>query len=166
VFILWLGSTLVAAVYFINSRLVPFDPNIKLLRQEGSVVMQYTVIQQVREITALKNLKNTVVHFTSNDCSCTQYSEEHKAAINEKARLDGFNILNINLPADLSTVIPSTPAILIIDDLDELLYFGPYSVGLACSASNGYVETVLQNYAQGHNSNLVISDVKGCYCNI
>jgi hypothetical protein len=166
VFILWLGLTLVAAVYFISSRLTPFDPNMKLLGQESSAVMQHTVIQQVREITTLKNLKNTVVHFTSNDCLCTQYSDEHKAVINKKARLGGFNIINIKLSADLLTIIPSTPAILIVDDLDELLYFGPYSVGLACSESNGYVEAVLQNYAQGHNSSLVISDVKGCYCNI
>ena len=126
-----------------------FDPNMKLSGQDSS-----TVIKQVRAISALKNvnLNHAIIHFTSDECSCTQYSDEHKRAI--------------NLPTDLLTIIPSTPAILITGGKEELLYFGPYSAGLACSASNGYVETVLQNYAQGFNSDLVISDVKGCYCNI
>lgn len=162
-FFLWLGLTLIAAIYFISSRLTPFDPSMKLLEADSR-----SIIEQIREIEELKNIKlsNTIVHFTSNDCSCTQYSEEHKASINKKARVDGFNIININLPSDLLTIIPSTPAILIIDKVEELLYFGPYSVGLACSESNGYVEVVLQNYAQGYNSDLVISEVKGCYCHI
>ena len=163
VFILWLGLTLIAAIYFITSRLTLFDPNIKLSGGDSRYVMK-----QIREIEELKNvdLSKTIVHFTSNDCSCAQYSEDHKITINTQARSDGFNIINVNLSYDSFTIIPSTPSILIIDSIEELLYFGPYSAGLACSESNGYVEVVLQNYAQGYNSDLVISEVKGCYCNI
>lgn len=163
VFVLWLVLTLAAAVYFITGRLLPFDPNRKLLGQDSSVV-----IEQLKEISALKNinLSNTIVHFTSHECACTQYSEDHKRAINKQAKSAGFDVININIPADLFTIIPSTPAILITGGVEELLYFGPYSAGLACSESNGYVETVLKNYAQGFNSDLVISDIKGCYCNI
>jgi len=126
------------------------------------------VITAARELEGLKdvNLSNTIIHFTSDNCSCTQYSKEHKTEIDKKAKRAGFNIININLPADLLTIIPSTPSILIVNAMEELLYFGPYSVGLACSQSNGYVEVVLQNYAQGYNSDLLISEVTGCYCNI
>jgi hypothetical protein len=48
--------------------------------------------------------------------------------------------------------------------INLVFYLGYYSIGLACSESNGYVEAVLQNYAQGYNSNLIISDAKGYYC--
>lgn len=163
VFFLWLGLTLIAAIYFISNRLVPFDPNMKLLRVDS-----ISIIKEIKKIEELKNisLSNTIIHFTSDNCSCTKYSEDHKASINKKVKLDGFNIININLPSDSSTIIPSTPAILIVDSKEELLYFGPYSVGLSCSESNGYIEDVLQNYAKNYNSDLVISDVKGCYCNI
>jgi len=163
VFFLWLGLTFVAAIYFISGRLTPFDPDMKLVGEDN-----HSIIQHIRKIEELQSgkLSNTIIHFTSRDCSCTQYSEEHKASINKKAKLDGFKVINIDLPSDLYTIIPSTPSILIIDKVEELLYFGPYSVGLACSESNGYVEIVLQNYAQGYNSDLVISDVKGCYCHI
>lgn len=162
-FFLWLVLTLIAAIYFITGRLTLFDPNMKL-----SGTVSNSIIKHVRELEVLKkvNLSNTIIHFSSNNCSCTQYSEDHKEIINKKAKLDGFNVINIHLPTDTLTVIPSTPSILIIDEAEKLLYFGPYSAGLACSESNGYVEMVLQNYAQGYNSGLVINDVKGCYCNI
>jgi len=163
VFFLWLCLTLVAAIYFISNRLTLFDPKMNLLGRNSSAV-----ITAARELEGLKdvNLSNTIIHFTSDNCSCTQYSKEHKTEIDKKAKRAGFNIININLPADLLTIIPSTPSILIVNAMEELLYFGPYSVGLACSQSNGYVEVVLQNYAQGYNSDLLISEVTGCYCNI
>lgn len=163
VFSLWLVLTLIAAIYFITGRLTSFDPSMKIMGKNSRFV-----IEQIQEIDALKgvNLSNTIIHFTSNDCSCTEFSNEHKASINQKAKLDDFNVINVNLPADALTVIPSTPSILIVSEIEDLLYFGPYSVGLACSQSNGYVETVLQNYAKGFNTDLVISDAKGCYCNV
>ena len=162
-FFLWLIFTLIAAIYFIQNRLAQFDPELNL---NGN--SRYSLISQIRELELLKetDLSNTIIHFTSNDCSCTQYSVDHKLSIDKIAKRDGFKVININLSQDLHTIIPSTPAILIVDKQQELLYFGPYSVGLACSESNGYVETVLKNYAKGYHSNLIISDVKGCYCNL
>jgi hypothetical protein len=163
VFFLWLFFTVLAAIYFIKNRLTLFDPNLNLKQKESVFV-----IKEIKEIEALKNvnLSNTIIHFTSKNCSCTQYSQEHKLSINEKAKLANFNVININLPPDLLTIIPSTPSILMVREIEELLYFGPYSAGLACSQSNGFVESVLQNHAKGYNSDLIISDIKGCYCNI
>ena len=163
VFFVWLLFTLIAAIYFIQGRLNSFDPEMNLVDKDSDLI-----INQVRELSELKNvdLKNSIIHFTSNDCSCTPFSREHKASINKQAKLDGFNIINITLAPHSAIIIPSTPSILITDESEKLLYFGPYSVGLACSESNGYVETVLHNYAKGYNSDLIISDAEGCYCNI
>jgi len=163
VFACWLGFTLAAAIYFISGRLIDFDPKEKLTGKNSRLV-----IQQLKEMGELEgvNLSDTIIHFTSNNCSCTQYSEDHKNDINKQAGLDGFNVVNINLPAHLESIIPSTPSILIVNKNEELLYFGPYSIGLACSASNGYVETVMQNYAKGYSASLIMHDATGCYCNL
>jgi hypothetical protein len=163
VFFIWLSLTLLAAIYFITSRLVSFDPELKLSGENS-----HSIINQIREIDELKtvNLSNTIIHFTSNNCSCSQFSEEHKLSINKDAEVENFTVININISDKLSTIIPSTPSILILSEVEDLLYFGPYSIGLACSESNGYVETVMKNYAQGYTSDLVISDAKGCYCNV
>ena len=162
-FSIWLVFTIAAAIYFISGRLVAFDPSEKLASKNSR-----SVIQELKEMGELEGveLNNTIVHFTSNSCSCTQYSEAHKRDINQQAGLDGFNVVNINLPAHLESIIPSTPSILIVNKDEDLLYFGPYSIGLACSASNGYVETVMQNYAKGYSSSLIMHDATGCYCNL
>lgn len=153
----------IAAAYFISDRLQPFDPN-KLLTAKNSTAL-------LNEISLLSEFKNTqfkkvIIHITSENCSCTQFSEEHKKSINETALKAGFAIVNITLPEKLNSIIPSTPAILMLDEMSELLYFGPYSAGLACTESNGYIETVLNNYNMGFSSNLMINDVNGCYCNL
>lgn len=163
VFIIWLVFTMLAAIYFISGRLVDFDPEQKLSGKNSAFLMQ-----ELREIEQLKNinLSDTIIHFTSPNCSCSQYSEDHKRTINKQAAQEGFNVINVNLPVHLSTLIPSTPAILIVSKTQQLLYLGPYSIGLACSQSNGYVETVLQNYAKGYDTDLIINDAEGCYCNL
>ena len=168
VFLLWLCLTLVAAIYFIGNRLILFDPLNKLSGKGSSVIIENIKqnIQLSSSMSGSFNLSNTIIHFTSDNCSCTQFSKDHKVAINDKAIGDAFRVINIKLPEESPIIIPSTPSILIVNKAEELLYFGPYSAGLACSESNGYVETVLQNYANGFNSNLIINDVKGCYCNI
>jgi len=163
VFVLWLSFTLAAAIYFISGRLVTFDPDAKLSGKNS-----HYVIQELKAMGQLQgiDLSNTIIHFTSEHCFCTQYSEDHKRDINQQAGLDGFNVVNINLPAHLESIIPSTPSILIVNKDEELLYFGPYSIGLACSASNGYVETVMQNYAKGYSAPFIMNDASGCYCNL
>ena len=55
---------------------------------------------------------------------------------------------------------------MIVSDTQTLLYLGPYSIGLACTVSNGYVETVMNNYVKGYPSNLILNDASGCYCKL
>ena len=159
----WLTFVLVAAVYFIRIRLVPFDPNKKLKGIESELI-----VNQISQIESLvnKKLSNTIIHFTSTGCHCTQFSETHKKTINNSAESDGFNIINVRLdPKHLNSIIPSTPAVLLVDKLGGLLYFGPYSQGLACSESNGLIEIVLNNYQKGFSSKLIMNEAEGCYCN-
>lgn len=163
VFFIWLLLTLIAAVYFITKRLVPFDPNGQLTGKNGTVVLS-----EISQIKALKgvDLSGKIIHFTSANCGCSEYSEAHKLSINELAKQDEFNVLNIKLSSDESMLIPSTPAILIVNKRNKLIYLGPYSAGLACSETNGYVELVLNNNAKGYSSELIINDLEGCYCNL
>jgi len=159
----WLVLTIVAAIYFIQGRLADFDPEQRL-----TGVDPISLMQSLSEIDQLKgrDLSDTIVHFTSKNCSCTQYSDNHKGEINQRAGVEGFKVINVVVSEKLAALVPSTPAILITNQQQKLLYFGPYSAGLACSASNGYVETVLGNYAKGYSSSLVINDTNGCYCHV
>lgn len=162
-FICWILGTLIAAVYFVNARLVPFDPNKTLLNVDS-----HELLAKIKDTELLKgyNLKNTLVHITSSNCDCSSYSNEHKISINKQAAIDGFNVLDINIATNVKEVFPSTPAALITDEEGQLIYFGPYSEGLACASSNGLIELVMNNYKKGFNSRLIFSESKGCYCNV
>lgn len=162
VFFIWLIFTFIFTVYFITGRLAPFDPLNRLTGKDSSLLMA-----ELKQMEGLKgvNLNQTIIHFTSDGCTCSQYSEEHKNIINQQAEVDGFNVINIELPENVSTIIPSTPAILIISKTEDLLYLGPYSVGLACSESNGFIEIVMKNYMKGYSASMIVNDAKGCYCN-
>jgi len=158
----WLVFTVLAAQYFVSPRLVEFDPSHHLLNREHQ-----DIVDQVASIDSLvsKDLANSIIHFTSPGCSCTQFSAQHKQQIDENGRLQKFNIFNVELKqSQLSQTIPSTPAILIVDKHGELMFLGPYSKGLACSQSAGFVELVMSNYQAGFNTKLVIDQAKGCYC--
>jgi len=156
-----LGLTIIAAVFFIMPRLVDFDPQHKLLNlAQKQVMQQIKILPQLRGI----DLSNSVIHFTSKGCQCSQFSEQHKQQIDAQAVKDGLNVINIELGQ--GTVIPSTPAMLFVDKQEELIYLGPYSKGLSCTKSAGYVELVMNNYRQGFNTRLVVSQAQGCYCDI
>ncbi|MBH0017918.1 DUF6436 domain-containing protein [Pseudoalteromonas sp. NGC95] len=163
VFAIWLVFIVLVGSNFIKSRLTPFDPEEKLINIDG-----IDLIREIRSIPELEKVsfEKTLIHFTSEGCGCTQFSENHKSEITRKAINDGFKVVNIHLPVKVKTIIPSTPSILIVSSTSELLYYGPYSTGLACSESNGFVELVLNNYTSGFNSNLIINDTTGCYCKI
>lgn len=162
VFVVWLAFIILAAKYFVYDRLVDFDPHNKL---SGS---PNTIISQINAELSLNNkpLKNTIIHFTSDNCACSSYSTDHKNIINRQATDHNFSVMNVELTKQQNSIIPSTPAILILDDKGELVYLGPYAEGLDCSVSNSIVDVVLKNYSRGFNSNLVINNAKGCYCNI
>ena len=160
---LWLLGIVIASRYFIDSRLVTFDPQQKLTGLSNE-----RIVEQVSHIKALAgtDLRNTIVHFTTPGCSCDQFSVEHKAGINYQAKLDGFKVINLELDPTQSSLIPSSPAVLVLDELGKLIYLGPYSIGLSCTQSNGYIELALANYKKGFNSKLIINQASGCYCNI
>ena len=162
-FILWIISTVVAGSYFISARLVPFDPQ--------KVLTYVTGTQLISELETSGLLKNkdfsqAIIHMTSDDCHCSKFSNDHKKALDLEAQTDGFHVMNITVSDKVKNIIPSTPAALITDKKGQLIYFGPYSEGLACSSSNGLIELVLNNYRKGFNSKMIVEQATGCYCNI
>jgi len=60
--------------------------------------------------------------------------------------------------------IPATPAVAIWDRSGKLAYFGPYSEGLTCNASNSFIEPILKALAAGRAVNATHTLAVGCYC--
>ena len=155
---IWLSLTVAGFAYFIDSRLVSFNVDNKLsglAHQElASSLKQYI------EPTA----NNTVLHFYQTDCECQQFSEGHIQDINNIANDNNFSIKNIDIKDHL--LVPATPSVAILNNRGDVVYFGPYGEGLACSQTSGYAQTILNNFLKGYAANLIIRDAQGCYCKV
>lgn len=159
---IWLGFTIVAAAYFVNDRLVNFDPESKLSNISTSAFVK----KVISEFDLPSQMPNTLITFSSEGCKCNQTSQEHLSDVNKTAKTENMSVVNIILPQELSDIIPSTPSVLMLDNNSQLIYFGPYSEGASCGKGEGIIDLVMNNYKKGFNAELIISNAQGCYCNV
>lgn len=157
----WIAFTFFAFGYFIQDRLVSFDSKEKLKSVGHQDLSAYLAPYSIQ---GEDKGKQTILHFSTPNCDCQSYSDKHIKAINELADEHHFNIKNIEI--NEHDVIPSTPSVALIDKSGEVVYFGPYGQGLACSETSGYAQTILNNYLKGYSENIVIKEAKGCYCSV
>ena len=172
--VIWLSFTVLAFSYFIQDKLVNFDADHKLINIEHKELAPHllSLIEEAipniadgngnRVDDNMGNMGNTIIHFSQPNCDCQQYSEAHIKDIDKLALNNNFNIKKIVVDKD--TIIPATPSVAIIDNTGDVIYFGPYGQGIACSQTSGYAQTMLNNYVQGYSANIVIKEAKGCYC--
>jgi hypothetical protein len=161
ILITWLVFTIFAFGYFITDRLTSFDSNEKL---KGVDYQRLSTFLAPYSAQIGNKAKHSILHFSTPSCDCQKYSHAHIQEINKLAAKYDFNIKNINI--DEHDVIPSTPSIALLNESGEIVYFGPYGQGLACSQTAGYAQTILKNYLKGYSANIVIKEAKGCYCSV
>lgn len=162
-FVTWLISTVTAGIYFVQARLIWFDPQ-GVLNEVTSDALIALLAEQPELNT--QDLSNSLVHFISEPCQCSLLSENHKAELTRKAEQLGLKVLTVRIGSEFKSIIPSTPAALIVGEHRQLVYFGPYSVGLACASENSLINNTLQNFELGFNSQLIENQARGCFCNL
>ena len=150
-----------AFIYLVSEKRVSFDLEKKLA---GIGHLQLATVLKPYVVSVLAGKDNTVLHFSTPDCDCQQYSATHIEDINKIATDNNFSIIKIVI--NEHNFIPATPSIAIIDLLGEVIYFGPYGQGLACSQTSGYAQTMLNNFIKGYKANIIIKEAKGCYCRV
>lgn len=155
----WLGFTFSAFAYFTANRLVEFDPLEQLANIDNT-----QFIDKIEELTNLANHSNaTLIHFSQKNCSCNSLSSNHKENLNLIAAKAQLAVTEIEL-TNSNQFIPSTPAVAIISEKNELVYFGPYGQGISCGETQGFAQTAFENYLKGYSANLIADKAKGCYC--
>lgn len=161
-FLLWLLFIFVVAYLLLKRELAEFDPH----RQLDSVNANDMVAHLQSALNDTSPLANALVHISDKDCHCNRYTSKHLNELNTRAESGAFNIKYLsvdNLQPD--TLVPSTPAVALIGENNRLIYFGPYAFGIACSEKNSLIELSWDNYQKGFNSELILNDAQGCYCN-
>lgn len=123
-----------------------------------------------------------VVHFWDPACPCNVGNQQHLGELVEHFAPQGvsFHVVqkpgsNGQLPANLAGLeplaqlpgserIPASPAVAIWDRNGRLAYFGPYSEGAVCNASNSFVEPILKALLDGRSVDASNTLAQGCYC--
>ncbi len=153
----WFVVVVSGLVYFQLGQLKPFDENKMLERRNWFSQFKEHVVWQNKDSAQL-------LIITEDNCGCTIQAKPHLSALQRFAKNQGVEVQTFKLNSQLKSVVPATPAAVLIDKNGEFVYAGPLSEGLACSQGSGFVETVISNLQAGFNSSLLIANTKGCYC--
>ncbi|MGF6395224.1 DUF6436 domain-containing protein [Pseudomonas plecoglossicida] len=123
-----------------------------------------------------------VVHFWDPACPCNVGNQQHLGDLISQFAGQGvtFHIVQKpgshgQLPANLGSLqpiaqlhgsehLPASPAVAIWDRQGHLAYFGPYSEGAVCNASNSFIEPILKALLDGRQVTASNTLAVGCYC--
>lgn len=154
---IWLVCVVAGLVYFQLEQLKPFDSSKVLLQKHWFNNFK-------KQLDWVDTNEASLVLITEKNCGCTIQAKPHISSLSSFATNKAMKVVQVELTPKLKLVIPATPAAVIINKNGDFVYAGPLSEGLACAQGSGFVETAVTNLAAGFNSNLLITQTKGCYC--
>ncbi|AIR88646.1 thiol-disulfide isomerase [Pseudomonas cremoricolorata] len=123
-----------------------------------------------------------VVHFWDPSCPCNVGNQQHLSELVQRFAGPEVQFHTVRKPgshgqlpqplADLpelpalpgSAQLPASPAVAIWDRQGTLVYFGPWSEGAVCNASNSFVEPIIQALRAGRTVTATNTLAVGCYC--
>ena len=123
-----------------------------------------------------------VVHFWDPACPCNVGNQQHLSELLAHYVPLGIAFYSVQksgtqgqLPDSLGAIKPlarlpgaehvsASPAVAIWDHSGQLAYFGPYSEGATCNASNSFIEPILQALSAGRPVKATHTMAVGCYC--
>lgn len=173
--ILWFGA----------SAKSQFDPDLKLSQNLMNLSFEEEVVSTLLAVSSSQNtsllgldarLDNgaTIFHISQNSCYCDWLAQAHQNSLDTWAKQNDFGsvYLNLHQASALQDLIPSTPAVVAIDENQELIYLGPYSRGSGCFTQSGKIDEQLANWklnkanqTVSYGGAIIDTDASGCYCN-
>ena len=170
--LLWLLLLLSALWWYQNRYIRPFD-----LRTE---LFSVAALGLPAELAGPGPIR--MLHFWDPACPCNVGNQQHLAELVAHFAPLGVRFYAVQkpgthgqLPDQLSQIaplslptgaeqLPASPAVAIWDKQGQLAYFGPYSEGATCNASNSFIEPVLQALLDGRPVNATQTLASGCFC--
>ncbi len=162
---LWASALIAGLVFYGKNQVTPFDPDGVLLHQSTDLAFDDRI---VAELQANHISASTVLHIGSEkSCYCETVTEPHQAQLAKTLSEYGFISKQVSIESlpNLSKVITTIPALIVIDDQSNLRYLGPYATGLGCFTGQTLIGQIAQLATQTEYAGAVINaDVEGCFC--
>ncbi|QLF95040.1 thiol-disulfide isomerase [Pseudomonas sp. ABC1] len=123
-----------------------------------------------------------VVHFWDPACPCNVGNQQHLAELLAHYADKGVDFYVIQKPGTQGSLspqlsglkplqglpgsaeLPASPAVAIWNNDGQLGYFGPYSEGAVCNASNSFIEPIISALLQGRDVQATRALAVGCFC--
>ncbi|GBL03774.1 thioredoxin-like domain-containing protein [Glaciecola sp. KUL10] len=160
---IWFIASSTAIIFFGNKGLQEFDPNLRLSMTLMDLDFEEKLVSVLPHSSTAK-----IYHIIDSSCPCAFVNNIHRSSLNKWAEQHQVDQTQLSLSdyPQLSAFVPSTPAVAVIDNESQLVYFGPYSEGAGCLQSEGLVDTVIKPvFEEGAPSQATImSEAYGCYC--
>lgn len=184
IFAVWIIATGYAFWHFQFSQLRPFTPP----QNDRAFFDGEVISKRIESLPIAPAGAATLIHFWDPACPCSRFNDDHLRALVEQYAPNGIEVLVVPAPgapipstgtlqARYGTAVrlaapelralrpPSSPAVAVVDNKEQLAYFGPYSTDGLCSADGGgFVEAVLDNLLAGRQSRQFNTLAFGCYC--
>lgn len=167
---LWFGLVIWLAVVFAllkvtnAAKLSLFDPEQTLVMKSLEAEFEPQLTKTLKTVSP--NLANRVFHIRADDCICETLAENHSQELSQSLANLGFQneLIDLKLMPQLAEFVPATPAVAVFNDNEQLLYLGPYSVGLGCLTNNSLSQQISNLSQVDYLGSQINADVKGCYC--
>lgn len=168
---IWFLISSVAIFGLASTSKSEFDPNLTLSQGLMSLSFESRLENVLNEVSGRLDTP-VIFHVTQGGCHCEFLAKAHQNKLNKWSADNGFNNFTVDISQfpQLAEFIPSTPAIVAIDEYGSILYLGPYSRGAGCFSSKGQVDNLLIDYANNRankkNSqrSIIATEASGCYC--
>ncbi|MDP2535394.1 DUF6436 domain-containing protein [Alteromonas stellipolaris] len=163
--LVWAISLLSAVLFYSQRQISEFDPQSTLLHQSTSVTFDASLITLLKDYDVPAG---SIVHVgTQEKCYCDNLTDSHQTQLfNKLGQLgySGFRLDIENVP-ELAAILPSVPALIVVDTLYNLRYLGPYATGYGCFTGKNLVDEI-SGYASNPSyiSAVVKTEADGCFC--
>ena len=153
----WVIFVIAMLAYFQLSAIKEFDPKRQLHQPQWLTEFKLQTDWQ-------RTGQGRLIIVIDVNCGCTLRANAHITQLQALAQKHNLSVQRLVNDDALLTIVPNTPAAILLNKHGELVYAGPLSEGIACSTGSGFVELAINNLQAGFNSNLKLSQAKGCYC--
>lgn len=123
---------------------------------------------------ALSGQGSLFIRFAQPSCPCERLVENYHLLLLPALHKQGLQTVTVTpermqllaalLGTELWEWVPSTPAILVLDEAGQPAYFGPYHQDGVCNSENSYLEPVLAALRNKQPVNIINTLVEGCFC--
>lgn len=161
----WLCSVMTGLWVYGGNQTSEFDPSLSLTAaaSERDFDIRFVAFLNEADITP-----GTIVHLqTDAPCFCNSLSRQHQYDLSELLKEQGYSLKVVNLSEHqaLADIVPSFPALAVVDADNQLRYLGAYATGLGCYTGDDLVATIASWVRQDNYQGAMINaDGEGCYC--